>query len=163
MSKLLDFYRDSGNPYKWSTIVGKWTDLHWEGGHDYIQWVFPTQQPSNFNPDAPLLSEDDIKIFKADPELQERLELSFARFLAFVGLKYENGEVKKADDFETKRAVWRTANHNWLRITRVLTSLRLLGKQKLAEAFYDYLKWLFGVGIGISGNTFGYWQQAMGE
>ena len=57
-----------------------------ESCHSWVQWAFPLPEPSDFNPDAPLLSEDDIKIFKADPEIRENLIHSVELIMKFWGM-----------------------------------------------------------------------------
>lgn len=78
MSAIVDFYRDEkgvANPsgYSLFDILHNWEDGDWEGVHDFIQWVFPLKEPSNFNPDAPLLTEEDIALFRADDDLKTAL------------------------------------------------------------------------------------------
>ena len=92
MSAILDFYRDEKgvpNPsgYSHFDIVHNWSDDDWEGIHDFIQWVFPLKEPSQFNPEAPLLTDEDIAIFKADDELRGAVEASVHRFFKFLGLR----------------------------------------------------------------------------
>jgi hypothetical protein len=65
-SPLLDFYRGHGTDAEGRFLKDIWTwenhDL--EGVHDFIQWLFPLPEPSQFNPDAPLLTEKDVEAFK---------------------------------------------------------------------------------------------------
>src|SRR4051812_28735953 len=109
-----------------------------EAVHDFIQWMFPLREASRFNPDAPLVTEADIEAFRADPALRDSLGRSFGRFLAFLGLAIEGGRVVESTDFARKRDVWRYSNHNWLRISRVLTSLRILGLEDESRAFFNF-------------------------
>jgi len=190
MSAIVDFYRDEAawdktkpvNPsgYTHFDIVRNWTDNEWEGVHDFIQWIFPLNEASSFNADAPLLTDDDIALFRADDELKQALFLSFHRFLRFLGLRCrydqttnkwlttsvtanENGigdEFFTKKEVEEKQKVWAYPNHNWLRITRCLHSLRLLGLEYAAESFFDELCNLYNSNRGITPNTFQYWQEA---
>ena len=71
--KLIDFYRNecpTNGGYYLEEIM-QWVRGHWEASHEEIQWVFPTKQISQFNSEAPLLTDDAIALFKADPELME--------------------------------------------------------------------------------------------
>lgn len=186
MSSILDFYRDEAswdkskapNPsgYSHFDIVRNWSDDDWEGIHDFIQWVFPLKEPSQFNPDAPLLTDEDIAIFRTDDELKQALFLSFHRFLKFLGLRCEHKDGQWVtspmqpgqvfDEFFTKaeldkkHRVWEHPNHNWLRITRCLHSLRLLGLEYAAESFFNGLCELYNQNRGITPDTFQYWQDA---
>jgi hypothetical protein len=161
MSKLTEFYDESGVDCDGRKIADIWKedDEYFEYCHNYVQWLFPIPEPSNFNPDAPLLTEDDIKIFKANPTIQLNLRASFHRYLAFFGLVAMNGEVIATEAFEP--ILFKFANHNWFRITRVLKSLRLLGCEKEATAFYSYLKKIHEEKGWVSDNSFSYWKEAM--
>ena len=52
-----------------------------ESRHDFIQWMFPLEEPSQFNPDAPILTLADREAFDDDPVLRDNLLQSFDRFL----------------------------------------------------------------------------------
>lgn len=188
MSAILDFYRDecswdrSQSPvhpsgYTHFDIVRNWSDEQWEFCHDFIQWIFPLKEASSFNPDAPLLTDADIAIFKADPELRQAVFLSFHRFLKFLGLicrydgqkwvtkKIEANQTGIAEEFLTKEEVanklkvWSEPNHNWMRITRCLASLRLLGHEEASASLYDALCKIYDENSGVTQNTFEYWIQ----
>ena len=163
MSRLTDFYRGTGPDNRGRTLAGLWaySDDQLESVHDLVQWLFPLREPSGFNPHAPLLTDSDVSEFRSDPTLRENLRRSFEVFLAFLGLRFEDGRVTRALDFEGKRGVWMDSNHNWLRITRVLTSTRLLGLEDESRAFFAFLKELRESGrSGITADTFGYWERA---
>lgn len=188
MSLIIDFYRDESSwkktapshpsCYTHFDIVRNWSDDKWNACHDFIQWLFPLKEPSNFNPDAPLLSDEDIQEFKDDKELIDALHLSFHRFLRFLGLRCRvldgswitepipPNECGIGDEFftkaeiEKKQKVWEGPDHNWFRITRCLHSLRLLGQEKLTLSFFDCLCKLYNQNRGITPNTFQYWQDA---
>ncbi len=163
MSQLTDFYRGTGTDSEGRMLADLWafTDRELEAYHDFIQWMFPLREPSRFNPDAPLLTAPDVAEFRSDPGLRENLLRSFEVFLAFLGLRLRGGQVTQAPDFERKNEVFRYPNHNWLRITRVLTSTRLLGLEEQSRAFFDFLKAYRDSGqSGITAESFGYWERA---
>ena len=163
MSKLTEFYRGTGTDSEGRSLADVWafSDNELEAIHDFIQWLFPLVESSRFNPDAPLLTVADIDEFRADSRLRAHLGRSLDVFLGFLGLREEEGRVTKAPDFESKADVWRFANHNWLRITRVLTSTRLLGLEDRSRAFFAFLKELKEEGrSGITNDTFRYWERA---
>jgi hypothetical protein len=143
MSQLLDFYRGDGTDSegrRFDAILA-WCDDDLEQVHDYIQWLFPLPTPSNFNPDAPLLTDADVAAFQAEPALRDRLRWAFRRFLTFLGLHLaDDGTVIDGPNFAARAPdVWAYFNHNWLRVTRVLTSLHLLGLVAESRAFFDWL------------------------
>ncbi len=163
MSQLTAFYRGTGTDVEGRTISDIWaySDAELEGVHDFIQWLFPLRERSRFNPDAPLLTDADIAEFRADPALRADLLRSFEVFLAFLGLRFEGGKVVEAPDFAGKQQVWRYPNHNWLRITRVLTSLRMLGHEDASRAFFDFLRaYRDGGRSRITADSFRYWEEA---
>ena len=66
-------------------------------------------------------------------------------------------------DFARKADVWRYPNHNWLRITRVLTSTRMLGLEDESRAFFAFLEGLRRWDDSmIDAETFGYWERSAG-
>jgi hypothetical protein len=165
MSRLTDFYRGTGTDTEGRTLAEIWafSDAERESVHDFIQWLLPLRAPSQFNPDAPLLTEADISEFRADPLLRANLLRSLEVFLAFLGLRLEGERVVPAPDFEAKREVFAYENHNWLRITRVLTSTRILGLEAPARAFFEFLRAYRDSGLsGITERTFRFWTAAAG-
>jgi hypothetical protein len=170
MSKLIDFYLEEGTDTEGRTFteIMAWSDEKWEFGHDYIQWMFPLQEESNFNPDAPLLTEEDIRLFHANPDLRNNMVLAFHRFVKFLGLKWlidpmiQDATVIKAGNFQERRwMIWDNPNHNWFRISRVLKSLKLLGLKEYADDLFACLKRLHEDEGLVTGNSFRYWQEAV--
>ncbi len=163
MSRLTEFYLGAGTDNRGRTLAGMWafSDGQLEDVHDFIQWMFPLREPSQFNSQAPLLTDADIAEFHADPKLRENLLRSLEVFLAFVGLRFEDGRVVKVRDFDQKKVVWLHPNHNWLRITRVLASTRILGLDGPSRAFFEFLEsYRDGGESGITSDTFRYWKDA---
>lgn len=163
MSQIVEFYRGTGEDSEGRKLADVWAfgDDDMEFHHDFIQWMFPLKEPSRFNFRAPTLTEEDIRAFRDEEALRSNLERSFERFLAFLGLAREGGRVKPAADFEAKRWIFQDPDHNWLRITRVLTSLRLLGLEDLSRAFYEGLLDLMKDGRArITAETRRYWRDA---
>jgi len=140
---LLEFYRGlapDSEGRMFDEILAK--DDDWlEYTHDYIQWLFPLREASQFNPDAPLLSDADIDAFRGERSLEMNLKRAFERMLAFYGFQLLSGGVAPAPNYFARANNWITpGNHNFLRITRILTSLRILGRESAAWAFYDALR-----------------------
>lgn len=163
MSQLVEFYRGTGEDSEGRKLADVWafSDDEMEFHHDFIQWMFPLEEPSRFNFRAPTLSDEDIRAFRDEPGLRANLERSFDRFLSFLGLAREGDRIVPAADFEAKRQVFLAPDHNWLRITRVLTSLRLLGREDLSRALYDGLLDLMKDGRArITAETRRYWRDA---
>ncbi len=166
MSRLVSFYRGAATDSERRKLddILSWDDDDLEAVHDFIQWLFPLPEPSQFNADASLVDEDDIEEFKRDKFLRANLGRSFARILRFLGLtRTDNGEVLEGGNFQARaRDVWAAPNHNWLRLTRILRSLKLLGLEAEAEALYGRLNAFYtGKRFPIPADTFRYWTQAV--
>lgn len=156
------FYNLVGNDSEGRKITDIWSqsDEWWDAQHDFIQWVFPTDKPSHFNNNAPVLKPVDIEALTKDRFALAALRFTFARFLNFLGLEFDDVDVKKASNFEKKKnAFWIEPNHNWLRITRVLECLKLMKLDFEAERFMECLEELHTEGAG-SETSFDYWKKA---
>jgi Opioid growth factor receptor (OGFr) conserved region len=166
MSQLIDFYRGEGTDSEGRRLdeILAWRDGRLEAVHDFIQWLFPLPEPSRFNPDAPLLTAEDIAAFKRNPELRANLRRSFERILTFLGLaETVDGAVVEGPDFARRTPdVWDYPNHNWLRITRILRSLHLLGLEAEAQALYRRLaEFHTRRRFPIGDDTFHFWSNAI--
>jgi hypothetical protein len=167
-SKLIEFYRGNGRDHRGRLLshIHQYAFHDLERHHDYIQWLFPLPEPSGANAEAPLLSAADIAAFTSDSVLRKTLLQSFELMLQFYGLELEGGDadpvVIRSDDFVARSNVWlTTGNHNFLRITRMLRSLSLLGLGTYAAAF---LKCLEDINAKepetIGETTMSYWRRA---
>jgi hypothetical protein len=166
VSPLVEFYRGTGTDGEGRCLdaILAWGDGRLEAVHDFIQWLFPLPEPSRFNPDAPLLTAEDLAAFRQDSALRANLRRSFERILTFLGLaETGSGEVVEGSNFESRAAdVWEYPNHNWLRITRILRSLTLLGLGDEARALYRRLADFHARRrFPIGDDTFQYWSGAI--
>ena len=167
-SRLVTFYR-GGRDHCGRTL----SDIHafdvyeLEFNHDYIQWLFPLPEPSGANPEAPVLSARDIAAFNDEDSLQQALLQSFRVMLAFYGLDMRlDGSsigIERRADFDERRHQWLTrGNHNFLRISRVLRSLSLLGLGPHAVAFLECLEGIYAEDpTTVGSTTIGYWRRAI--
>jgi len=149
--QLLAFMRGSGTDAEDRTLdqILAFDDQLWNCCHNHMQWVFPTEEPSKFNEDAPLLDEQAQLVFKTDCAIQHNLRRTLHRWLIFLGLDAADGDivagqpirVRKAPNFDKRiLSCWRgPSNHNWRRISRVLRCLDLTGLQQEKQAFFDCL------------------------
>jgi hypothetical protein len=111
-------------------ILG-WEDARLEAVHDYIQWIFPLPERSGANPWAPVLDAATIASIRGDAEMQARLHSAFLRMLAFYGFALEADAVVEGPRFAAASRNWlQGGNHNHLRLTRMLRSLRVLGLER---------------------------------
>ena len=163
-SLLIAFYRGARPDTAGRMIGDIWALNHkrLETVHDYIQWLFPLPEASRFNPAAPLLTSADKKAFRADPELQERMRRSFDLMLAFFGLVRSGTGIIRNSAFDNAHWV-EPLNHNHLRLTRMLLSLRHAGLDAEARALSACLLDIAGHEgkTAISPRTLTFWREAM--
>ena len=169
--ELIDFYCDArpDNRGRFLREIQNWSDDELERTHDYIQRLFPLDEPSGFNLGAPILNAYTTNRFRSDADLRRRMQTSLARMLAFYGLEMRATvplSVDRADSFAERAENWLTpSNHNHLRISRILKSLFLLGLEDQAGAVFRYLEVLYKNESvtphpRISLETFSYWRSA---
>lgn len=104
------------------------TEERMEECHDWIQWMFPTAEPSVFASVFPVLTVDDVAKLRASYVARFRLLAAVDKFKNFMGI----GTVPD----ESKWSNWCTpGNHNLLRVTRIIRSLRLFGEEDVATTF----------------------------
>ena len=156
LSKIYYFYsiyqgKDSCGRQTYDII--EFTDQQLEDIHDYIRWLFPTKEPSNYSLHAPILTDQDIYDLASDSNFEDKFEQSFYRMLKF----YFYG------DFP---AGWwcHPINHNLLRITRIIKSLMLFGEKRKAEFFYNLCVNEMNKYHGlVPPTTLEYWAKAAGK
>ena len=167
MSDIVDFYRGTGTDHRGRTIDQVWAFDHdeLERIHDFIQWLFPTDRPSAFNAWAPVLTAESIAALRGLPDLRPRVERSLDVMLDFYGLRRHDGSTVTIEPFVTLEARgprwWGAGNHNHLRLTRIITSLGLLGLPDEAVALERALQAIRRERrTGISDETARYWAAA---
>jgi hypothetical protein len=71
-------------------------------------------------------------------------------------------EITKSDNYPERKINWiEEGNHNYLRLTRILTSLRLLGLEDYAQALFKCLNQIYlEEGKNIGSRTYAYWESA---
>jgi hypothetical protein len=148
------------------TLAGivSWDDDRLEAVHDYIQWTFPTRQPSGVNPFAPLVSDETIAAFAREPALRAALRGAFDRMLTFYGFRWNADRIEMdLEHFDSRSDVWlHPGNHNHLRLTRIMDSLATLGLRAEAAALRRCLlnDVCAGPGAGrVSPRTVEFWRR----
>lgn len=117
-----------------------------ERRHDYIQWLFPLPEVSSAAPGVPVLSPDDVMQIRSSDIAVANLRAAAARMR----------------DFYARTRHWLVpADHNHLRITRIIKSLRLLAGDAEADAFKTVILDMVGFsGASISARSMGFWAMA---
>lgn len=148
--------------------IWAWDYQKLEYTHDYIQWLFPLKEKSRFNLNAPVLNDEVIQAFRTKENLRVRLRKSLKVMLRFYGLQCnEHGlsdiEITKSDEYQKRKSNWvEQKNHNYLRITRILTSLSILGLEHYAQAFFKCLSQIYTEeSKNIGSETYAYWKSAV--
>jgi hypothetical protein len=143
-------------------------DAELETQHDYIQWLFPLAEPSGAVPGSPVLDENQVGVFRSNHALQIRVLEAFDRMLEFYGLtrlrdKGDTLAIVRLKSFSERRRRWlKPRNHNLLRITRILKSLRLLGLEAQAQAFFRCLEAIYREERSVIGEvTLRFWANAV--
>lgn len=141
-TSILDFYR--GTPthdtdLTLDQILAK-DDAWLEKEHDYIQWLFPTEEVGT-NRNASLSNKETQAAFKAEPELQAQMKRAFERMLKFYGLETSfMGSISAGTNYRERIANLLAHPHNNLRITRILDSLRFHGLDDEVQHFIGMLE-----------------------
>lgn len=145
---VLAFLEGEGTDARGRTLfdVLAFDDAALERNHDFIQWLFPLQEPSRAVPGAPVLSHADVAAIRGSGMAQCALAAATDRMDVFY---------RSAHD-------WLMPNdHNHLRITRIIRSLRLLVGDEQADAFRAaILARAEETGAPISARSRGYWETA---
>ena len=130
-----------------------------ERSHNYIQWLFPLIDISPNNPNA-ILKSDEVDLFKSDAMVQENLVKSLVTMMDFYGatlvtepeitIKHGEEKVGVLGETKTKQRLTNMNDnpHNRLRVTRILSSLKLLGREDLQKVVYDYFEDMVGTDEG---------------
>ena len=121
-------------------------DRELERRHDFIQWLFPLAEPSGAVPGSPVLTPEDVARLRRSDTAQANLRQAAARMLAF----YADSDA------------WLGGyDHNHLRITRIIKSLRLLSGHEAADGFKHDIRELANArGGAINPTTLSYWRAA---
>lgn len=143
--------------------IQDWSNEELEGCHDQIQWMFPAPERSNYNPKAPLLTKEVIERF--NDIMRANLSINFMRMMKFYGFEIEENPLKITLP-EGEIPYWlNPRDHNLLRLTRIVRSLKLLGMEEESMALFKclagiYTKEHFSPEPRITRATFDWWCKA---
>jgi len=128
------------------TDIWKFNDTQIENTHTFIQWVFPTDEPSRATPGSPVLTEEQVTEIRNSEQAKQNLSKSADWYFNFL----------------RRNSFWRKPyDHNHLRITRLIKSLRLLLGDDEAEYYKQQFWQLLGTDISqIPPKTIDYWDDA---
>ena len=139
---------NQGVDFKGRTLQDIWSysDDEIEKKHDFIQMIFPLNQPSNSVFHGIYLDDNNvIEDLQKNPIVNSNMLKSASWFLSFL----------------ERTNHWKQPNnHNHLRITRVIQSLRLLVSDREADAFYNSVMALLSENNQINALSLECWEKA---
>ena len=145
---LVDFLNGNGPDHQGRYLRDIWdfNDKAIEQTHDFIQWMFPLTEKSMSVPGVPTLSTADIEAIRTSEVARSNLDKSAQWYLGF--LQRNDHWIKSYD-------------HNHLRITRVIKSIRLLINNKFADEIKYEITLLLGGNISsVSEKSREFWANA---
>ncbi len=146
---LVNFLNETGPDHQERYLRDIWDfdDKAIEQTHDFIQWMFPLTEKSMSVPGVPTLSAEDIETIRTSEVARANLQKSANWYLGFL---QRNDHWIKAYD------------HNHLRITRAIKSLRLLVSQETAEAFLNIVFDITGDRVNVvRRDAIGFWKSGV--
>lgn len=133
----------------------KFSKERWEECHDHIQWAFPTDIPSAFNANAPIVDREELTNWLIDASaayyddvshdyriLCNNLSNLLKRYYDSIGFKiYYNGgsSVKEPVDTSFNNIFDGPDNHNFRRLTRVIRCMYLFDNFGCVHLLKHYL------------------------
>ncbi len=128
--------------------IWDFSDTEIEGTHDFIQRIFPLNEPSTMSLN---------KFYVEDSALIERIRMDQIITNNFIASKnFFLGFLSRNDQWQ------RYYNHNQLRITRIIKSLLLFVSRDEAESFYQYVLSLINFNASIPSKAYEHWDHALG-
>lgn len=168
MSALIEFLRGTGRDGAGRRLADVWAmnDVELERHHDFIQWMFPLDEPSGAVPDSPVLTAEDFLLIGREAVIRANIRRSLDRMLGFYGFQWdsERQRLQLGSNFPQQAANWlSTGNHNFLRVTRILKCLMLMGEQERARAFLGALEGIAKQGYGriIGATSLELWRKSV--
>ena len=128
--------------------IWDFSDTEIEGTHDFIQRIFPLNEPSTMSLN---------KFYVEDSALIERIRMDPIITNNFIASKnFFLGFLSRNDHWQ------RYHNHNQLRITRIIKSLLLFVSRDEAESFYKNVLSLINSNASIPTKAYEHWDHALG-
>lgn len=135
-----------------------------EEQHDFIQWLFPTTQNSEYNVFAPVLRPEQLACLGRLPEARAGLLSAYTRMMKFLGLESTpEGIIREIPRYPSSPLPppWlRRPDHNDLRITRMIACLQQAGLQQEAQRLCDFLESKFAH-LACKAESLKHWRDAI--
>ena len=132
--------------------------------HSFVQWLFPLHEESAFAVVYPILTPPHAAALAASEEARARMRAAEARFRVFLGLPAAAGAPPAAPPaapvLNERTELWaHPGDHNLLRVTRIIRSLRFFGLDDLSAAFWRDVD-AVAEAAGLGAVTRAFWRQA---
>jgi hypothetical protein len=114
-------------------------DFDLNRAHNITQWLFPLDRPSHHAIDAPYLSREEVLLFRTNRILRENYIAAFNRYIVLFAMKNMGHTIVIEPDFNGNNMWLYPNSHAFVRITRMLRSMNLLGFEKEARSLMDAL------------------------
>jgi hypothetical protein len=107
--------------------------------NDYIQWLFPTNKQSQINPTAPMWDDALWQNCQNKTHIISSVNRSVLTMLKYFGIIYRNKKFHLINDPKRFKNWLVKDHHNQMRITRMLTTLVLVGEANVAHQLNLFL------------------------
>lgn len=158
---IISFLQGDSEDYRGRTFASmlEWSDEQLEYCHDQVQWMFPLHEESKHAATYPIVDRDVIEKIRAKGLIAHAIAINLIkakdRFEKFYGIgTYE--------DLDKQKKWCQNYNHNLLRVTRIIRSLRLFGLPDESKDFYTKV-YAVGLKLNVSKITLNYWDKAQNE
>lgn len=154
--------------------IGKKTDNHgrhisdiWrysndqlEMRQDYIQWLFTTKNRTPTNPEAPVWNAEIWHDYEEKVQVISSVNRSVLTMLRYWGIEYNDKIFRLSARGRESQKLWlSTHNHNQQRISRMLSTLVLVGEPKVAQELNRFLRTSV-IRHGVQTESVQFWHKA---
>lgn len=139
---LILYLKNQGtdNHDRYLSDIWQFDNFQLEYTHNYMQWMFPSDIPSQNMRHSPVLTPAEREVCMADETIQQNFLKSLNIILDFLGIVQQGEYFALNENSADKYQVWLTKyNHNHLRLSRLMRSLALLGQRKSAENLQTFV------------------------
>ena len=152
---IIAFFTGQSTPTPTLSKILSWDDRTLELRHDFIQILFPLPEASMINFRAPTVTAEVFEAFRANDEqaetMQANLRHACERMMKFYGLNIQwnvepydmvqfTPDAAQSNPLVPTRRWLGPFNHNHMRITRIIRSMRVLGLEDEALGIYAGLE-----------------------
>lgn len=132
-----------------------------EDYHNFIQWIFPTKEMSEYNSNAPTIDDKFKNVFQNNEIAKSNFCKSCQLYLNYIGFQCNKSEIVCKPN---PSMFYELPTHNLLRITRVLNSLNQIGNFACSRQLYRLLRKEAELHPNkINNTTLQYWQLTQKE